>query len=325
MRSSGQWCWYHDFDGHNTEECGKFRCLSPDERHETVLKRHVCFVCFQRGHSASSPKCDRHGCSVKVDGRPCNKRHHVLLHDYFVRISAPTSINSFFSRSNVLLETTLAFSHSIPLKIIWDGGAIGSLITHRKAKELGLKGWDYSGYMGGVGDFVKWVDTKVYKVTIHDRMRNPHEIWCFGMDEVAGKVAEFDVRRVASVFPELNMDELIRPHGYCDILIGNDYCHLHPQVVATVGGFQLLRSVFGYSIRGTPPDSIPSVPSEGISVSVLTINNMLMDIAPDPIKQSLDRLFDVECGGVQAPVSTKDLSEEMEMKLIERGLRYDEK
>ena len=47
-------------------------------------------------------------------------------------------------------------------------------------------------------------------------------------------------------------------------------------------------------------------------------------MSPDVIKESLDRFYEVDVGGVQAPIVQCDEVEKLELELIERGLRYDD-
>ena len=174
--------------------------------------------------------------------------------------------------------------------------------------------------MGGVGGYRRWVNTKVYQVVIHDRWGNAHFLYCFGMDEVTGPIADFDVRQIAGIFPELNVQELVRPSGLVDMLIGQDYIGLHPVPVATVGGLQLCRSLFGWSIRGIPPKGM-KVESIGTSISC---NNVSFIVDRDDLRESLDILFQIESSGIQAPALEFKPSPSAELELIERGSRYDE-
>ena len=315
----GGWCSYHNYQGHVTANCPKFRGLSVSERAEFLRRKNICFCCLSTGHPASScPK--QMGCAMRVEGILCNQRHHALVHDFFVRpVSGVVGSNFFSSASKVLLETSLAYSNGVPITILWDGGAQGSLITHRKARELGLVGVHVSGPMSGVGDSQQWVQTKKYIVSIQDLWGNTHNIICAGMDEVAGKVSFFDVKKVAHIFPEFDVANMIRPSGYCDLLIGNNYCSLHPKPVAEVGNLQLMQSLFGFSIRGEPSEDIVSQPSH-----VAAFNNASCDLQPDCVKDNLDKLFQVEASGIQAPVKVEDPVEKFELELIERGLRFDD-
>ena len=315
-----QWCVVHNVKFHDTPACGKLRSMSPSERHAVMVSNNCCFLCLGGKHPFDT--CNKPLCNVRINGVMCGQRHHSLLHDHFVPSLGQHSSStfSFSSRANVLLESMIAFSFRTPIQILWDSGAQGSLITHRKAQELGARSFNVSGPMEGVGGMKKWVNSKVYFVTLHDRRGNAFELQCLGMDEVAGPIAEFDVKQLLGVFPEPYVNAMVRPHGYCDMLIGNDYIELHPMVFMAVGKLQLMSSTFGYSVRGVPPTGMIVKPYSNSS----SYNNVSFDLQIDPLKQSIEKFFQIESGGVESPALADKDSLEWEKDLIESGLRYDE-
>ena len=61
-----------------------------------------------------------------------------------------------------------------------------------------------------------------------------------------------------------------------------------------------------------------------VFTSVVSFNNVSFNLQVDPLVASLDKFFEVESCGIQAPVLLPDATKDEEMALIESGLRYDE-
>ena len=313
----GRWCLVHNFPHHDTSTCAKFLSMSPTERFEFIKSKNCCFNCFDRAHRYFA--CPKMPCNEMVKSVKCMKKHHALVHDHFVTPLGSMSSNSYPSRANVLLETSWVYSFDRPLKVLWDSGAQGSLITHRKARELGAKWFYVSGPMEGVGGFKQWIDTKAYLITIHDRAGNAYQLLCLGMDEVAGSIGEFDVGQLKGIFPDMYVDQLQRPSGRCDLLVGMDYCWLHPTVLSGRGKLQLMQGLFGFSVRGVPPEGLSFKSQNG----PVLYHNFNFQWNSDALKECIDHYISIENAGIQAPVYEVKDNDDFEYELIEQGLRYD--
>lgn len=62
-KRSSRRCWVHEFDGHDINQCGKFRSLNSAERLEVSKKKGDCFRCLSERHLSrnckSDGRCDR--------------------------------------------------------------------------------------------------------------------------------------------------------------------------------------------------------------------------------------------------------------------------
>ena len=49
------------------------------------------------------------------------------------------------------------------------------------------------------------------------------------MSELKIEVARYDATVIRKSFPELNVDELVQPIGYIQLLVGSDNAHMMPK------------------------------------------------------------------------------------------------
>ena len=70
-----------------------------------------------------------------------------------------------------------------------------------------------------------------------------------GFEKITSEIGEVNITDIAS---KLGVDpqEIDRPNGEVDMLIGTDYCTLLPMVAKTVGSLQLMKGRFGFCVRG---------------------------------------------------------------------------
>ena len=107
-----------------------------------------------------------------------------------------------------------------------------------------------------------------------------------------------DTSSVAKLFRGIQSQDIERPQGNVDMLIGIDHCVIMPQVIETVGTLQLLENQFGFCIRGTHDEQC----STEYRTKHITLNGELiqMDIntiraeAIASLKKRLDEYFSVE-------------------------------
>ncbi|XP_042876991.1 uncharacterized protein LOC122256399 [Penaeus japonicus] len=179
-----QWCWVHEFNGHDTSVCGKFRSMSASERLELAKKRGSCFICLRVGHI--SKNCNQiRKCTVKINDALCNRRHHSLLHEAFTKGIGAVISSGCSVRPTVLLDVTTVYSPSnVPIKVLWDSGSNITLITHRMARKLGSQGIPVSGTMTKVGNVAEEFSSKEYRVELVDKWGKKHNIVATAIDEI---------------------------------------------------------------------------------------------------------------------------------------------
>ena len=78
-------------------------------------------------------------------------------------------------------------------------------------------------------------------------------IQVYGMDEITSHANEIDVSDVVNLFENIRLEDVDRPVGHIDVLLGLDSCELLPNKVAQIGNLQLMNGPLGYCLRGSHP------------------------------------------------------------------------
>ncbi|XP_011872145.1 PREDICTED: uncharacterized protein LOC105564411, partial [Vollenhovia emeryi] len=103
--------------------CGKFRDLSPQDRHKVAVNKRLCFNCLGR-HSVRSCKSQR-GCKT------CSRRHHTMLHD-----AHPTASTAQKSGGPLALISSSTTHYSARLLI--DAGSELTFVTENLIRQLNI-------------------------------------------------------------------------------------------------------------------------------------------------------------------------------------------
>lgn len=334
-------CWLHNNANHDIMDCYKFRNMNSKNRFEMAKAHGICFKCLRGYHSARNCNSGKL-CDVIVEGQgSCNWNHHSLLHP---EIRKGTLHNAVSGKAcTALLNVSVVYSRNQPVNVLWDSGSDVSLITHRMARKLGLKGRDISLSMVKVGNVIEHQSSKEYCVPLMDKAGRVWDIDVIGINEISTTIKEVDLSRIPMLFAGITTLDVNRPRGEIDILIGTNYSELLPRVIQTNKGLQLLENQFGLSIRGRHNEITSSVnTSHNIVVRTHKLSGMVhlneIAIAPeDSLKDQLDRFFTIEDRGIESnkecvkclhrgcPESKiVNLEEEKELALIEKGLTYDD-
>ena len=106
--------------------------------------------------------------------------------------------------------------------LFFDDGSSCSLITHKLAGFLGLKGRNVTQYMEVAGrDFEKH-ETKLYQLELIDKFGNVYPLSLMGIDKM------IDISIAYEIFPHVPALALDRPHGEVGLLLGQDNVTLLP-------------------------------------------------------------------------------------------------
>ena len=70
---------------------------------------------------------------------------------------------------------------------------------------------------------------KVYEITLISISGEPVTFRAHSVSELKIEVASYDATIIRKSFPELNVDELVQPIGYIQLLVGSDNAHLMPK------------------------------------------------------------------------------------------------
>ena len=130
--------------------------------------------------------------------------HHKMLHYVLSRTPSSTDVTSnLASRDGHLLMVSHLECRQKQINVLWDSGSNVSLITHQKAKELGLKGRDIHISITKVGNSLETVASKEYVVPVVDMYGVEWKITACGIDEITAPVDKVNMSVVSRLFHSL--------------------------------------------------------------------------------------------------------------------------
>ena len=155
-------CWICHASSHWTDQCEKFKAMSPESRFKMVKDNHACFSCLKRaGKEHNVSTCARRRqCPEKMNGVQCKYFHNQLLHITPQQATAQYAAGSVSvavstTRAQVLLPVLqvqiVGIQITRPANVLLDSGAHISLIRKSLAEELKLKGRDVITTISKVG------------------------------------------------------------------------------------------------------------------------------------------------------------------------------
>lgn len=97
------------------------------------------------------------------------------------------------------------------------------------------------------------ISSFAYDVPLKDLCGRVKVVKAYGIDEISSKIQQIDVSMIAPLFKEVSSEQIDRPSGNVDLLIGFNYAGLHPTREQAVGNLILLANVFGKCLAGTHP------------------------------------------------------------------------
>nr|XP_027237393.1 uncharacterized protein LOC113828586 [Penaeus vannamei] len=307
---------------------------------EALRKHGVCFCCLQIGHTSKNWP-NKRFCELKGDGKEmCNRLQHPVLHDLFSRNNAVLLMNNMISREGILLVMSFVKNMNMDIPTLWDSGSNISMITHRMARRLGLKGNYINLSVTKIGNESRNLSSKIYKVPLVDAEGNLWEIEACGIMEITSEVPKFDLSKVLDILDASEL-KIRRPWGKIELLIGTDYAGIMPIVLKTVGNFQLMKNAFGYCIRESflselmfklngviirvnhsncsyKVEEIDIMPLKGIGkqIDFLSVEGLCVQCSP--------KCGECKCGKCPL-IGEYTLKEERELLLIKEGLKYNVK
>ena len=331
-------CWYHNNPSHDISQCETFSKLDDASKMESLKRAGACFICLEPYHM--SRDCHKKiYCNVKINNTDtCGKLHHPVLHScFFKEFQTIKASNNLLNREGVLLTVGKVRSGSHTLSTFFDCGSNLTMITHKAARKLGLKGKEISMSLTKVGNQTERIDTWTYTVPLIDTEGTQCTVEAVGFEKITSEIGEVNITDIAS---KLGVDpqEIDRPNGEVDMLIGTDYCTLLPMVAKTVGSLQLMKGRFGFCVRGD--QGLIDDGGNGSTVFVHHVQGTRIDdfiIKPTvEMHKAIEQFFVTEdlgvscspkCGSCRCvKCSLKGhltIKEEREVNLIENGLTYD--
>ena len=319
-------CLFHRESDHWTSDC-KFYLSKPNEDKMKILKeKGACWSCLRRGHRLFEFK-KKKPCGVNE----CTKWHHQTLHqDGQIEKSSQGISGSASVCDNSIADSCLLQTQRIPTKhnwvnVLWDSGASLCFITNDKAKAKRLKGTKVELFIVKVGGDNEKITSNRYKLSLIDKQGREVQFDVYGIDKITSNIQSVTVDGIVQLFKNISKEDISRPSGTIDVLIGYEYAAYHPQNEQTSGHLLLLKNRFGRCIGGTYP-----------FIKEMTRNHMLDHINVNTAIVRVEDFYNIEnlgigctprCGGCKCgncPLGTQDftIKEEKELHLIESKLEY---
>lgn len=234
---------------HFLNECRAFKKLDATGKGKVLLKKGLCVLCFGNHAVGDCPKKAAGWRQCDIDG--CGKWHSRLLHDAVVPgLALHVGENSVAANLTTGRNNTLLLIENIPTAsnldclTFWDHGSTTSLVTFKYAVAAGLKGVDCCFELTGVGENVSLYSTKLYMIPLISRDGNTVEIHAYGIERITADMKPVNLQDVVDVF-KLDSDQLNRPVGPVDLLIGISHVDIMPTKSEVSGKLALYRSYFG--------------------------------------------------------------------------------
>jgi len=320
------WCWLHSSSQHDIFECLVFKDMTPESRMDMACDYRACWSCLQTGHSQS--RCFKLKECMK-DG--CKKRHHPMLHqDQEAGIKKVTHVSECSSSEKrpgflQIMRLRAGIRHTMGINILWDSGAQVSLITLRKAKELGLSGVVAKITIVKIGNVKETVNSRLYEVPIVESNGNIELIKAYGIPQISSEIESIEINSLANEL-EVSTEGLERPTGEIDMLIGYEYAGFHPERIKSRGHLLLLQNKFGKCLGGA--HQLVEEKTKMI-VQNVQISHASVSIEEFFSNESLGVSCTPKCGSCrcgECPLGSKQysLQEERELALIESGLSHEE-
>ena len=125
-------CWVHNSLSHDTFDCYKLKNLSTKERFELAKSNGICFRFLKGYHQASNCNTNKM-CNFMIKGY-----HYPLVHMEHTESAIHKTVSK--NTLNTLLNISTVYSNTQPITVLWDSGSDITLVAHRMAEKLRLKG-----------------------------------------------------------------------------------------------------------------------------------------------------------------------------------------
>ncbi|XP_068713032.1 uncharacterized protein [Montipora foliosa] len=319
-------CLFHRESDHWTSDCKFYLSKTNEDKMKTLKEKGACWSCLRRGHRLTECRKKR---PCGVNG--CTKWHHQTLHkDEKIETALQGISGSASVCDNNIADSCLLQIQRIATKrgwvnVLWDSGASLCFITNDKAKAERLKGTKVELSIIKVGGDNEKITSTRYKLSLIDKQGQEVQFDVYGIDKITSDIQSVNVNGIIQLFKDISKDEISRPSGTIDVLIGYEYAAYHPQSEQTSGHLLLLKNRFGRCIGGTHP-----------FIKETTRNHMLDHIQVNTAIVRVEDFYNIEnlgigcsprcggckCGKCSLGAQNFTIKEEKELRLIESKLEY---
>lgn len=140
------------------------------------------------------------------------------------------------------------------VNVLGDSGApLCFIITNDKAKAELLNGTKVELSIIKVGGDNEKITSTRYKLSLIDKQDQEVKFDVYGIDKITSDIQSVNVNGIVQLFKNISEEDISRPSGTIDVLIGYEYAAYHTQNEQTSGHLLLLKNRFGRCIGGTHP------------------------------------------------------------------------
>ena len=332
-------CLIHANGLHWTSNCRLYQAKTIDERKNFLKEKRACWSCLKPGHRQRICRMKR---NCGVNG--CTRKHHPSIHENnestpqqaIASASNESTPQQATASANVCnnssIDTCLLQVQKVETKkgtanVMWDNAASLCFITNAKAKQEKLKGVKVNLSIVKIGGQTQKIETMKYKLPLLDKQGHAVEFEVYGINKITSDIEHVNVESIVHLFRNVTKEEIARPAGPVDVLIGYEYAAYHPEREQNIGHLVLLKNRFGRCVGGTHP-----------LLKEVYMTHNLRNAKVNTIvgKVNIEDFYTIEALGVQCKpkcggckcgkcsLGAKDytIQEERELELIERNLTF---
>ncbi|XP_068712364.1 myosin-2 heavy chain-like [Montipora foliosa] len=318
-------CLIHEGGKHSTEECKVYSSKSLDEKKTILKEKNACWSCLKVGHRSRVCRAKKI-CNIK----DCPLTHHQSLHEErqmpnMSSASGPTNVCNNTETDTCLLQVQKIKTKRGTVNVMWDNAASLCFVTNSKAKEQNLKGKKVDLSIIKIGAQDEKINTMKYILPLVDAQGQIVHIDAYGIDKITSDIESVSTENLANLFKGVSKDDIARPAGPVDVLIGYEYAAYHPQRTQNVGHLLLLENRFGLCIGGTHPSIKDEIKKHDLSYARVQhvikvedfykIENLGVECVP--------RCGSCKCGHCAVGSKNYSSKEEKELELIEKNMKFD--
>ena len=322
-RSQYSKCLFHNQADHWTSDCKLYLSKPTEEKIKMLKEKKACWSCLRKGHRLLD--CwKKKPCGVG----DCTRWHRKTLHQDEKTFKDATGSDS--SCNNSTTDSCLLQVQKIPTKhgwanVLWDSGASLCFITNTKAKNEHLKGERVELSITKVGGHNEKITSNRYKLSLFDIRGEEIKFEVFGIDRITSDTQKVDIDGVVRFFNNVSKEEILRPVGPVDVLIGYEYAAYHPQKEQTSDHLLLLKNRFGRCIGGMHPSMKET--SVHCNIKCVKVNTAIVKVEDFYNIENLGIECKPRCGGCKCghcALGSKNytIKEERKLKLIKDKLEY---
>jgi hypothetical protein len=251
--------------------CLAFINMSVAARAALVEDVKGCAVCLDWTGSHTRQDCKEtvngkaYGSCKEASGSSgtCGKQHHRMLHGSSAKFCNYVQVNSVSraAPSEAEIEdaekvTSLMQMQKIKIEgndedavVFFDSGSNINLVRAAYAKAAGWHGIDLKLSLQTTGRTADDWDTRAYHIPLIDVLGEVHTILAYEMETITAPLGPVDVGYALELFPGYSYEQLRRPEGKVDLLLGIHQAGIFPMIADrskhVAGDLRLLTSQFG--------------------------------------------------------------------------------